>query len=60
MENTTEDRFAPDEDGCVTIGDAKFWPTYELARIHKTYDPARRCSVVRWMKSRDRFITLYC
>ena len=60
MENTAEDKFAPDADGCVTINGARFWPTYELARANKTYDAAKRCSVIRWMKSRDRFITLYC
>ena len=63
MENTTDSaigKYTPDADGCVTIGNAVFWPTYEQARIHRTHDSTKGCWVIRWIKSRDSFITLYC
>ena len=36
----------------------KFWPTWELARLHKTFENG--VWVLRWQKNNATYKTLYC
>jgi hypothetical protein len=36
----------------------KYWPTWELARIHKTFEGG--VWVLRWQKNNATYMTRYC
>lgn len=42
----------------VIVNGKKFWPSWESARLNKTYE--NNCWVLRWVKSPGNYVTRYC